>query len=436
MGRVWWMGVLVACGAPAGTDLGDTDTDGDTSTTDTAAPDDTGAGPDDSGDVPDGVCVTQVIEDADGDGQPDSRVRIEVDGTTTTTFEDLDGDGSWEVETVVVTDASGDLVLSEVVRLLPSGRLYARAETMLDADGRVVRGEVDDDGDGRPELVVENAYYPTGELYKQTVRQDADSNGKRESVRVQIFEPEGYPIAVDEDLTDDGVRDRWSVCARVDSVVTCEVFATPGTRTSVARYTYDGEIRRTRYERDSSADDVFDGADDLDWTYTWSPGGNPLVDQGDGVAGPRDGVVDRETRRAYDAAERMLELEERTAGALDSRHTWTYDAEGRVLTDLDDSDGDGVVELGVRAVRDAQGRVTEAVYVQEGADIAKETTTFTGRDAVRLTDVDIDGTVDVRSTLLYDDHDRLLKQEDDAKDDGSVDRRVTATYSCPPTDGA
>ncbi len=154
-------------------------------------------------------------------------------------------------------------------------------------------------------------------------------------------------------------------------------------------------------------------------------------------------MAGRCTTWTYDADGNMLseEYDGDGDGKADYRETHTYDANGNMLTeehDYDDADGsppaDGTMDVRITYTYDEYGnKLSEE---RDGFDMVppdgtpEERTAWTyDEHGNKLTEEqDADGTPEERTTWTYDEHGNKLTEEQDANADGTPEERTTWTY--------
>jgi YD repeat-containing protein len=130
-------------------------------------------------------------------------------------------------------------------------------------------------------------------------------------------------------------------------------------------------------------------------TYTYDANGNVLSEEGDHNA---DGTVDSRTTYTYDANGNLLseEWDGNADGTVHRRVTYTYDADGNLLTYESDSGADGTVDERYTYTYDANGNLLTEEH-----------------------DYGADGTVDQRRRYTYDADGNQLTYESDYGADGT-----------------
>lgn len=210
----------------------------------------------------------------------------------------------------------------------------------LDSTGRLVTTEIDLDGDGRFEQTVNREYDDAGRLVAtrqtdSTLRFVRDRDGR--VVRREIEDRSGRVERTTITYDDHGRMVRE--LSDLDDV----------------HYRYDRAGCQVREQRYRLGDEV----PFIDLAASCDQRGHRVSRQGDDGSGPirqtwryderghmvqddlsRDGVLVLDTRVSYDAAGRRLAEDYRDAkGVLTGRRTWTYNADGDVLSDqVDDLD--------------------------------------------------------------------------------------------------
>ena len=128
----------------------------------------------------------------------------------------------------------------------------------------------------------------------------------------------------------------------------------------------------------------------------------------------------------------VREDDDNADGTVDSRNTFTYDANGNLTMDELDSDADGTVDSRNTSTYDVNGNLTMEEYDSDANGTVDYRYTYTydanGNFTMDELDLDVDGTVDDRFTYTYDADGNLIMEEYDSDADGTVDSRYTSTY--------
>ncbi len=167
----------------------------------------------------------------------------------------------------------------------------------------------------------------------------------------------------------------------------------------VAVYTRDSNgVLRGRVE---DRDNDLDGTWDLQMTYTYNANGDMLTQAQDNN---RDGSVDALTTNFYNANGTLIKSELDWGGNGSAEYRTTYSLNGRVVTR--NSLSNNTVTNSTVTTSDANGRVVE-----------------------RTTDSNGDGTVNMRDSYLYNSEGAILSYIQDTNADGTADYTQTTVYT-------
>ncbi|MCB9665723.1 MAG: hypothetical protein H6732_16565 [Alphaproteobacteria bacterium] len=411
--------------------------------TDTAVAADSGdsgsGGWGDSGDDTDAEptsCTTVTSWDDDADGTPDRRQSYTSVGHAFVIRRDDDGDGEDELEIAGEFTEDG-VQLSRVARSLPDGVVRSRFEVTVDAQGRRLREEGDDDADGTLDRVTTHTYWPDGTPRERRAEVDADDDGTVDRLQTWTFDAQGRTLRYERDDGADEELDAWEVWTYDGVVSELRSYTLADGLQLAERLTHDptDPERIVKVERDGDRDGTYTSAWDSVETYTFTAAGQPDVDRTDGFGGDGpDGEWDFQTVRTY-LRDTLLQQQTRTRrdGTVLDRQTWTWDAADHQTSQEDDLDGDGTITDGWTQTFDADGHDLVYVEIHGGLPTYRSEEVYEGDFVVRRdVDDDADGVLDGRTTWARDAGGRELEVVQDAGADGTPDAITTYTYSCPP----
>lgn len=248
-----------------------------------------------------GPCTVQIDDAIDGTVDEVRRFTYDASGHVLREEDDTDADGTPDIVITSTYDDQGHRTHTETDRGADGS--VDESATFTFEDGRLVREETDEDGDGTPDSVHVLTYDDQGRLVREEY--DDDGNGRTDRVqelsydegsehparREQGFERRTYEYDEAGHLTREVIssRTRRRRRYRVQSVVvyeydpegrrTLEEYQTPsGEVTTYNRYAYDARGSMVRVESDG---DVTTTA------ITYDEAGNPLREEIDEVGDKR-----------------------------------------------------------------------------------------------------------------------------------------------------
>lgn len=210
---------------------------------------------------------------------------------------------------------------------------------------------------------------------------DADGDGWFETLRTHIpFYEDGRLVAIETDEGDDGTVDGLESRTHDDDgrLISREVDGPDGYRLELTRYRTDG--RRLDYQVDRDGD----GAIDSEHTFLYDASG---AYAGSLVARFRDGELQSETQTDYlfngHGQVDMLIVDNPRPGDTNTVVERLYDDTGRLQSTRTDRDGDGRVDATTRYEYAADGRIRSTAQDNDLDGIADRITTHAWR-GVRL----------------------------------------------------
>lgn len=273
------------------------------------------------------------------------------------------------------------------------GRIDTQERLEINADGDVVRGEWDRDGDGIFDRRWRYGYDSSGrptEFDSSTVEAGTSSTRRERS----FYDGNGFLVRSEYDTDGDGVVDRvWQLEREADGSLRRSSMDLDGDGSAEVVHEYersgDGSEERSRELRGGRIVSAFVTNRDAE--------GRELRQALDRDA---DGRFDIVITHTYDDSGRLLRVEsdDDADGHADRVERRTYDAAGQLVREEQDSDGDGTADGGHRYAYDDQGRRTLTEEDRDG-----------------------DGRPDWRVSDHYDTLDNVVRREYDANADGSTD---------------
>lgn len=253
---------------------------------------------------------------------------------------------------------------------------------------------------------------------------DAEASGRWPDITRRQYDASGREVSRDtrggeEPDTERVCRTEWSGYGKVTE--DCG-------GVSVYRYTYiyntDGHLRESRY--DSGSDGVFDKV----WTHMTDELGQIIEVTVDDDA---DGVADAAQTFAWDGDGHMVEetWDYTYDGVIDYRRTLTWSGE-LLVSDAEDTDGDGVVDRELVTEYDELDRPEVAYLYKDGGTTATETTRWTYVSCLLDTHTVTDaGGNRTELTYTHDDMGRPTLVVEDWEGDGTPDRVWATEWICP-----
>ena len=189
-------------------------------------------------------------------------------------------------------------------------------------------------------------------------------------------------------------------------------------------YTAEGHPESARYDAGA------DGEIDKIWTYVTDDSGN-IVEAA--IDDDVDGTTDALQTFAWDEdGHRTEETWDYTYdGVVDFRRSYVWD-DGMLVQELEDSDGDGSVDVEIVYEYNEFGRILRSEQFEDGSGTAAETTVWTYVDCALDNKVTFDaGGNRTTTTYVVDDLGRVVFQQEDWNDDGAADRFWATEWFCP-----
>ncbi|MGG6898584.1 adhesin [Rhizobium sp. BR 315] len=399
----------------------------------------------------DGAADKQTIISVAGDGtitQSDSTLNpngtlvsktvttSSADGLSKTISIDANGDGAYDaVTTDVITAGSAGARVETVTRKSGNGTLIGQTVTTTSADSstQTVQSDLDGDGtfdgtvtdsisvvtDNRAETVTTTS--ANGSLLSETktvarmhrrvisMGKDIDSNGQFDSTSTHLIAADGSQTTMAMRSSADGVHHRNTVVTvSADKLTTTTTDDLNGDGvvdlTTVDQTVINADGSRTETLTDKSNTGVL-----LDKVTTTTSGNGLTVSSQKDVNG--DGTVDSTTVKATvlnNDGSKTTTTSDYAGTSLADQTKVTVSANGLVTTTSYDYDGNGMVDRteAVSKTLNADGStlVIDAVSTAGGTLVSKATTTTTadGKTVTSWVDLDGDGTLDVKTTVVVD----------------------------------
>jgi len=377
-------GVIAAddnCDAVANADQADTDGDGAGDACDDGT---TGDDDDDSGDD---TCTATVNilyyadSDLDGYGTSDSTVATK----TFTDCDDATATSGYATSNTDCDDAS-DLVNPGAAETYGDGvdQNCVTDPAYLSAYDYVVNV----DGMGTSQTTTSYTYNSSGEVLTYEHDQNAQDGDGIETSYTNEYDSENHNTNIFITSYTAGVASGWE-------------------KKTYANYDdQDNYLLRTQYTCDATWSCTL--VDTSVYTYTYDEQHNPTL----------------MTQSVYFGTSTTATI------SVEQVSTYTYDAEGHILTEATDTDNDGSVDLNYSYVYDADGNVTADTFGNPTVNNASESTWVNGL-RMTYTHYSVSGstyTFSYRITYTYDEHGTVTSSSRDTDDDGIAnDYLLTAT---------
>ena len=118
-------------------------------------------------------------------------------------------------------------------------------------------------------------------------------------------------------------------------------------------------------------------------------------------------------------------------GVIDFQRSFVW-ADGRLVQELEDSDGDGSIDVDTVTTYDDLGRISRVERFEGGSSTAVETSTWSYVDCALDTKVTFDaGGNRITTTYWVDDLGRVVLEQEDFNGDGAGDRVWAREWFCP-----
>ena len=266
------------------------------------------------------------------------------------------------------------------------------------------------------------AFVPAGCL--EVVEFDPEARGRWPDIERRQFDADGQELSRDtrggeEPNTERVCRTEWDGDRRLSE--TCA---------GVSVYAYVYSYSAEGFPESSTYDAGADGEIDKTWTYVTDAAGNIIEAAIDDDV---DGMTDALQTFAWDVdGNRTEETWDYTYdGVVDFRRSYAWD-DGLLVQELEDSDGDGVVDVEVVHQYNEFRRIVRSERFEGGGGTAAETTVWTYMACALDTKVTFDaGGNRTTNTYVVDDLGRVVFQQEDWNDDGVADRYWASEWFCP-----